>query len=280
VDAAGCYPIALAWPACDAGPVLTAEEISAFLADGYVAVRGAVPDDVAAECRDVIWSELESAGVLRDDPATWTAPVVRIACPEGGPFGAAGTMPQLWEAYDQLIGPDRWWHRQGVGGTVPVRFPSEADPGDAGWHIESSYRVAEDWWVNLGSRERGLLAIFLFTDVGAGSAPTRLRPGSHLDVPAILAPAGNEGLPGPEAAVRAAAATAHYPTVLATGRAGDVFLCHPFLVHAASWPHRGRFPRMIAQPGVALFGEYSLAPRAGEPPPPVERAILDGLARA
>jgi hypothetical protein len=80
--------------------------------------------------------------------------------------------------------------------------------------------------------------------------------------------------------VRAAAATAHYPTVLATGRAGDVFLCHPFLVHAASWPHRGRLPRMIAQPGVALFGEYSLAPGPGELPPPVERAILDGLARA
>jgi hypothetical protein len=37
---------------------------------------------------------------------------------------------------------------------------------------------------------------------------------------------------------------------------------------------------MIAQPGVALFGEYSLAPGPDEPPPPVERAILDGLARA
>lgn len=274
------YPIAPGWPACDPGPVLADEEISAFLADGFVAVRGAVPAAVVAGCREVVWSELESRGVLRDDPATWTAPVVRISCPEGGPFAVAGTAPRLWEAYDQLIGPDRWRHREGVGGTIPVRFPSEADPGDAGWHIESSYRVADGWWVNVGSRERGLLSIFLLTDAGADSVPTRLRPGSHLDVPAILAPAGAAGLPGPEAAVRAAAATAHHPTVLATGRAGDVFLCHPFLVHAASWPHRGRFPRMIAQPGVALFGEYSLAPGPDEPPPPVERAILDGLARA
>ena len=30
---------------------------------------------------------------------------------------------------------------------------------------------------------------------------------------------------------------------LATGQAGDVILCHPFLVHAASWPHTGRHPR-------------------------------------
>jgi hypothetical protein len=39
-----------------------------------------------------------------------------------------------------------------------------------------------------------------------------------------------------------------HDTVLATGRAGDVFLCHPFLVHAASWPHRGDQPRFFAQP--------------------------------
>ena len=167
-----------------------------------------------------------------------------------------------------------------MGGTIPVRSPSQADPGDAGWHIESSYQRDEVWRVNVGSRERGLLAIFLLSDVDADGAPTRIRPGSHLDVPPLLAPAGSEGMPWNEAAPLAAAASAHRPTVLATGHAGDVFLCHPFLVHAASWPHRGRIPRMIAQPGVALFGEYSLAPPPGEPPPPVEQAILAGLAQA
>lgn len=63
-------------------------------------------------------------------------------------------------------------------------------------------------------------------------------------------------------------------TALATGRAGDVFLCHPFLVHAASWPHRGRLPRMIAQPAVALHGQYPLQAPPGTPPSPVEQAIL------
>jgi Phytanoyl-CoA dioxygenase (PhyH) len=260
--------------------VLTRAEIGVFLADGFVAVRGAVPPGVAAACRDVIWSELESQGVRRDDASTWTEPVVRIDCPEGGPFVAAGTATRLWTCYDQLIGPGRWWRREGVGGTIPVRFPSRADPGDAGWHIESSFRAGGGWRVNIGSRERGLLALFLLSDIDADSAPTRIRPGSHLDVPAVLAAAGRAGRPGPEAAARAAAISAHRPTVLATGQAGDVFLCHPFLVHAASWPHRGRSPRMIAQPGVALFGEYALSPQPGVPPPPVEQAILDGLAPA
>lgn len=59
-----------------------------------------------------------------------------------------------------------------------------------------------------------------------------------------------------------------------------MFLCHPFLVHAASWPHRNRCPRMMAQPGVALLGEYALSPQPGVPPAPVEQAILDGLAQA
>jgi hypothetical protein len=59
---------------------------------------------------------------------------------------------------------------------------------------------------------------------------------------------------------------------LVTGRAGDVFLCHPFLVHAASWPHTGRRPRLIAQPGVALHDAFPLVP----PLSPVELAMTAG----
>src|SRR5229473_2558394 len=64
-----------------------------------------------------IWSALGGLGVLRDDPSTWRAPVVRIPCPESEAFAAAGTQPVLWEAFDQLIGEGRWWRRRGVGGT-------------------------------------------------------------------------------------------------------------------------------------------------------------------
>ncbi|MDR0343119.1 MAG: phytanoyl-CoA dioxygenase family protein, partial [Nocardiopsaceae bacterium] len=125
----------------------------------------------------------------------------------------------------------------------------------------------------------GLLAIYLLTDVDQVSAPTRVRPGSHLDVPALLADAGEDGMDWMKASLLAAEATAHRPTELATGKAGDVFLCHPFLVHAASWPHRGPEPRMIAQPVVALLEEYPLRRMHGGAVPPVEQAILQGLGR-
>ena len=140
--------------------MLSQAEIESFTADGYVAVRGAVPADVLRLCQDEIWSALGEHDVRRDDPSTWREPVVRISCPESEAFAAAGSQPVLWEAFDQLIGEGRWWRRRGVGGSIPVRFPSQADPGDAGWHIEGSFEVGGDWWVNYRSRARGLLALY------------------------------------------------------------------------------------------------------------------------
>ena len=61
----------------------------------------------------------------------------------------------------------------------------------------------------------------------------------------------------------------------ATGRAGDVYLCHPFVVHTATWPHRGTTARMMAQPAVAVPGGFALD---GSDPSPVARAIVQGLA--
>ena len=50
-----------------------------------------------------------------------------------------------------------------------------------------------------------------------------------------------------ELAADAFATSAHRPVVTATGDAGTVYLCHPFLVHAAQ-PHQGKHPRFLAQP--------------------------------
>ena len=247
--------------------------VGAFEADGYLAVRQAVAPDVVEACVAVIEAELRARGVDPRDSTTWTAPVVRLPCPEGPAFAAAGTSPALVELYDTLLGPDRWFRRDGVGGTIPVRFPSSSDPGDAGWHIDGSYDVEGAWWVNVRSRGRGLLALFLFTDVGDTDAPTELLIGSHLDVPRVLAPFGECGVFFGAVADRLPRSTFARPRALATGRAGDVFLCHPFVVHRATWPHRGVRPRMVAQPAVATREPFALEPGTG----PVERAILRGL---
>jgi len=249
--------------------------INDFIADGFLVVRGAVAPDVVRECRNVIEDELRALSVDTNDPSTWTNPVVRIPCPDSPAFTAAGTSPALWRMYDALLGPGGWVQRQGVGGTIPIRFPSATDPGDAGWHIDGSYDVDGQYWVNVHSRYRGLLALFLFSDVGNDDAPTEIIVGSHLDIPRILAPYGERGVFFGDAVKELPASTFQRPRARATGNAGDVYICHPFLVHRATWPHRGVGPRMIAQPEVAHHQPFALRDHDGVCA--VERAILRGL---
>jgi hypothetical protein len=249
-------------------------DVEGFVRDGYVVVRGAFDADTAAACRAGIWRALAAEGVT-PDRGTWTRPCVRVECPEGGPFAEAGASPALAAAYDALIGPGRWVPRAGIGGSVPVRFPSEEYPGDVGYHIEGNVWRDGEYWTDLSSRGRGLLALFLFTDVGPADAPTRLVLGSHRYAAAVLARAGAAGLPGGEVAARLRPSVLCRTTVDAVGRAGDVVLCHPFMVHTATWPHRGAGPRMLAQPAVAGPDGFAVD---GSDPSPVARAIVAGLA--
>lgn len=255
-----------------AGPESTL--VGDFVRDGFVVLRGAVPPSAVEDCRREIDSELRARGLDPDDPSTWTSPVVRFDCPETEAFARAGMQPPLWSTYDQLLGPDRWWRRPGVGGSMPVRFPHPDDPGDAGWHIDGSFAVGGDWWVNYSSRTRGLLCLFLFTDITPDDAPTELKIGSHMDIPRLLVPFGEAGTSFQN--VEIPESTLARPSAWATGTAGDVFVCHPFLVHRATWPHRGTSPRVIAQPEVRLLQDFDMATA---PDCPVHRTIRAALER-
>jgi phytanoyl-CoA dioxygenase PhyH len=246
-------------------------DIDGFVRDGYLALRGAFDAATASACREMIWGALRERGAREDDCATWP-PLAHIDSLRGGPFTAAATSPALTAAYDELIGPGRWTPPVNAGGAVVIRFPSQ-DRADCGYHIEGSYDGPGGYWANIRSRARGLLALMLFTDVGPDDAPTRLVCGSHLYVPEFLAPYGEAGTSADGQFWRPSVLCR--PVTHATGRAGDVFLCHPFLVHTATWPHRGTGPRMIAQPAVHLRDGFTLD---GSDPSPVARAIMAGLA--
>lgn len=250
--------------------MLTDHDIRVFVEDGFVALRGAFPRELADRGRERLWADL---GCEPDDPATWTRPVVRLGGYHDPPFREAATTPALHEAFDRLVGEGRW-QRPGGLGTFPVRFPSDEDPGDAGWHLDASFAGARgEPRVNLRSRGRALLMLFLFSDVGPDDAPTRIRVGSHRDVPPLLADAGDEGREFMDLCGAAVPASEGRPEALATGAAGDVFLCHPFLVHAAQ-PHRGSAPRFMAQPPLLPLGELDLDARR---PTPVERPVIEAL---
>lgn len=229
-----------------ASPV-DAAVIERFIHDGFLKIEAAFPRELADEARAVLWRD---TGCSPDDPATWTCPVVRLGDYAQPPFAAAVNTSVLRAALDGLLGQGRWLPRASLG-TFPVRFPSAQDPGDAGWHIDVSFGFDHpdfmEWRANIHSRGRALLMLFLFSDVGTDDAPTRIRKGSHLDIARQLAPFGAHGLTLRELAADGFAGSANRSEVLATGAAGTVYLCHPFLVHAAQ-PHRGMRPRFMAQP--------------------------------
>jgi hypothetical protein len=255
---------------------LTAAEVAAFIERGFVRIDGAFPTTVADEARAILWKD---TGCNPDDPSTWTKPVVRLGFYSQPPFVAAANTPALRHAFDQLVGAGRWVPRGNLG-TFPIRFPSSDDPGDAGWHVDASFGTESpdflSWRVNVRSKGRALLMLFLFSDVGPDDAPTRIRVGSHLAMARILAPAGEEGRSLGELARNGFDETAQCREVMASGDAGTVYLCHPFLVHAAQ-PHRGTRPRFLAQPPLLPASGRLELTRPGGDYAPVEIAIRSAL---
>ncbi len=256
---------------------LSAAQIAQFIDDGFVRLDHAFSPDIAAAARALLWRE---TGCDPDRPEGWTRPVVRLGHYTAGPFIAAAATPALHAAFDQLVGPGRWLP-VGAMGTFPVRFPAAGDPGDTGWHIDVSFGTEDPdfmaWRANVTSRGRALLMLFLFSDIGPDDAPTRIRVGSHRDIARRLAPAGETGLTLGQLAANDFAEGARRAEVAATGPAGTVYLCHPFLVHSAQ-AHRGTQPRFMAQP--PLLPRMPLDPFGPGPLAPVEEAIARALAES
>ena len=150
-------------------------------------------------------------------------------------------------------------------------------PADTGWHIDPSFGFEHThdflaWRANVRSRGRALLMLFLLSDVGDDDAPTRIRVGSHAHIARQLAPAGDAGLTLGELAADGFASSASCDEALAVGPAGTVYLCHPFLVHAAQ-RHRGKRPRFLAQPALLPAVPFDIE----SAPSPVEEAIRRAL---
>ncbi|WP_026628945.1 hypothetical protein [Dyadobacter alkalitolerans] len=249
------------------GEILDDNQIHDFINKCFVRLDNAFSEELAQAARDILWADL---GYDPYDPASWTKPVVRLGMYSQEPFVQSANTPVLHSAFDQLVGAGNWLPCMSMG-TFPVRFPSDEDPGDTGWHVDASFPGSDpanffEWWVNVNSRGRALLMLFLYSDVGQNDAPTRIRVGSHMDVARLLATKGEEGLGFMDLANE----LDKFPVrdeMLATGKAGTVYLCHPFIAHAAQL-HRGQNPKFMAQPPLLTRNELHINGNS-----PVERAI-------
>lgn len=256
---------------------LSDAQLQQFVQDGFVRLDKAFPRELADKGRAILWRD---TGCDPHDRKTWTQAVVRLGYYGQEPFREAVNTPVLHAAFDQLVGEGRWRPRADLG-SFPVRFPHPDDPGDAGWHVDLGFPGDDgdpsentdfsSWRVNVTSRGRALLMLFLFSDVGERDAPTRIRVGSHRDMARFLEPAGAAGL----SRMMLNDMSADRPEALAVGEAGTVYLCHPFLIHAAQ-PHRGSMPRFMAQPPLHPAEPFRLERENGDYSP-VEIAIRRAL---
>ncbi len=254
---------------------LNDSEINQFIADGYIRLNDAFSREIAEEAVEMLW---RGTNCDPNDPGTWTLPVIRLGDYAQEPFRRAVNTPILHTAFNQLAGEGRWLPRLSLG-TFPVRFPGLEAPSDTGWHADVSFPGENEadifsWRLNVRSKGRALLMLFLFSDVSEADAPTRIRVGSHLDVARLLEPAGEAGLSLSELAEKLDI-TSGRRQVLATGMAGTVYLCHPFLVHAAQ-PHQGITPRFMAQPPLYPAEKFEIL-RNDYNYSPVEIAIRQGI---
>jgi hypothetical protein len=254
---------------------LDKKQIQQFIYDGYIKLQNAFSAELAEKGRHILWND---TGCHPEVPSTWTQPVIRLGDYAQEPFRQAANTPVLHAAFDQLVGAGNWLPRNSLG-TFPVRFPSEEEPGDTGWHVDAGFPGDSPdefmlWRVNVKSKGRALLMLFLFSDIGDRDAPTRIKAGSHLDVASTLEPAGEAGMSFIEL-VEKLSRTAGRKEVLATGKAGTVYLCHPFLVHAAQ-AHHGENPRFMAQPPLYPAKAFQLLRPDGNYSP-VEIAIRKGI---
>lgn len=249
---------------------LNRKQTEQFIQSGFVRVDQAFSRDIADAALEILWNDIPFE---RTDPSSWTEPVIRLGMYSQPPFVKSLNTDTLTSAFNQLVGVGRWIPCLSVG-TFPVRFPNNQPPNDTGKHVDVSFPGNDpnnyfEWRANIKSKGRALLMLVLYSDVSENDAPTIIYEGSHKDVARLLSQEGDAGLSFMELAKKLEALPER-KEVYATGKAGTVYLCHPFLVHSAQ-VHRGMTPKFMAQPPLLLKQELSIS--NSDHYSPVEEAI-------
>lgn len=254
--------------------VLSNDEREAFVRDGYLLVREVFPRDVAADVAQQIIDVAAARGEPIDgpQPAGRSGYVLQQSLKEGPALDII--TPRYTAAIDALCGAERTKPCVGVGYSV-IRFP---EPGrtwePAGWHIDGIH-----FHHHIHSPEQGLIGLDLLTDVEPEGGGTAIRVGSHRITARILAAAEPDGLPHRELSSRVIDAIGDCPVVEAYGRAGDVLLMHPHLLHGSSVNTSERL-RIAANRCVSLHAPMRFAREPGDPLSLVEQAVADEVRAA
>ena len=258
--------------------ILSAADLDNFLRYAFVHLTDcfdASPGSTAHRWVEESWAR---NGISPQDRSHW--PNDKIHMPSTERITVREFSPKAFAAICQLCGGEsqvdttETWHNgfianYGLGRDRPWAAPG---PEAGGWHVDG------DWFLHfLDSREQGLLMVVLFSDIHPRGGGTFIACDSVPHVARFLAahPEGVEpdGFPIAEIVRQCR----DFREV--TGKAGDVFLLHPFIVHTSSYNHRPEARFMINPSGV-LNAPLCFDRRSTDSSyAPVEQAVLAALAR-
>ena len=246
---------------------LSPAELAAFDRDGYVRLPAAFAREAALAMQSEWWTELTAVcGARRDDPATWRRSQLDLKGPKRAASQRAIETGRIKGALDALLGADAWdwpkdWGRPIV--TFPSGAPLDAWDVPQGWHWDGR----SDWNV---PRVTTLFIVACVGEMLEKGGATVVVAGSHCvvveryhelppdrralgetwrrdrllrDHPWFARLSGHA--PGPADRIDAfMAADRPLRVVELTGEPGDVYVCHPLLIHAQAPNCRDR-PRMV-----------------------------------
>ena len=250
---------------------LTPAQVEGFLRRGFIKLEGAVERDVALDWGARGWARI---GTDPDDVSTWTQ--TRHHLPRENGFSVSEYAPNVLKAAHDLAATD-WndWEWDWGDGLI---FNLGDDSGrewvapenwDAGWHVDGDF-----FHHFLDSPEQALLTIVLWTDIEPEAGGTFLACDSVPLVARFLAEHPEGVAPGGFPSLEMKRQCHDFEE--ATGRAGDVFLMHPFMLHAAS-RNAKRHQRIISNPPTKLEAPMNFNRTNPADQSVVERAILRGL---
>ncbi len=250
---------------------LAEADITHFIERGHIILQDCFPRALAEEWRAFAYKRL---GYEPDDSTTWAVP--RIHLPSMNRVPIKEVAPRAWDAICDLLGgearvanPAPSWGdgfiiNFALGAEGPWQPPS---PEVGGWHKDGDF-----FRHFLDSPEQGLLTIVVWSDIYPESGGTFVACDSVQHVaqrlyehPEGVLPNGFGGL-----------IEKCKDFVEITGKAGDVVLLHPFILHAASQNPSGR-ARFITNPPVALKEPMNFNRENANDFSPVELGVLNGL---
>ncbi len=254
--------------------VLTEAQAAQFLEKGWCKVEDCFSAEDARQVRER-W--IFEQGLDPKRPLEWGFEIKHQSLKES--LRVSDFSPKALGAAEDLVGRGRmedwFWNNFIVNGRKGRDKPWAMPGSDEGWHIDGIF-----FRHYLDSPEQALLTVELYSDVEPMGGGTALCEGSAPYAARALAEYP-EGM-NPFEAVALARSVIPFeklPKIEATGKAGTVYFCHPFILHTSSPNVLGtprfatnatvklREPMRFDDPGEASLVETSIMEAVGGPRP-------------